>query len=72
MMPISVSYLCFIGLFLGYSQALITDEKEAEIFLRDYEPKSLAQYRKEVIAEWNYDADLTKENEKIMVSLSIS
>ncbi|KAG1680456.1 Angiotensin-converting enzyme [Nymphon striatum] len=44
------------------------DEKQAEIFLRDYEQKSIDQYRKEVTAEWNYDADLTKENEQIVLA----
>ncbi|KAG1672337.1 Angiotensin-converting enzyme [Nymphon striatum] len=44
-------------------------EKQAEIFLRDYEQKSMDQYRKEVTAEWNYDADLTKENEQIVLEV---
>ena len=47
------------------------DESEAKKFLNEYNTEKPLETKKYVIAQWNYDTDLTDENSAIAVSDSI-
>ena len=55
---------------LRYNLDHSTNEQEAKLFLSNYD-KEVQKLRTEVtLAEWNFNANLTKENERVLNSVS--